>query len=295
LPAAKGERVRLAEHRECEFFLVRYVPDPVKNEFVNVGVLLREAGQADKAADNTIVRFTRDWRRVRCIEPDADVEMLEGLESEIRRRLGENSADVQAGIQSMLEAVQDSFSTTVQVTAAQGCLAESLPAKLEQLMQIFVEPRKRPAVARTTGRQAIHGQMRTQFERAGVWDLMRKRIAAASYTSAGDPLRIDCGYRPNGVVRMFHAVSLEGDLETAKVLPFSVAAMREGVKRIENAELELTAIVEPLMEVRGGQDEGDRTAQYRFAVDTMERQAIRVLTTSDMPRVAEAARVDLRI
>ncbi|HEY0760271.1 MAG TPA: DUF3037 domain-containing protein, partial [Acidisarcina sp.] len=136
-------------------------------------------------------------------------------------------------------------------------------------------------------------EMRTQFERAGVWDLMRKRIAAASYTGAGDPLRIDCGYRPNGVIRMFHAVSLEGDLETAKVLAFSMEAMRSGVRRVEGATLELTAVVEPLAEVRGGQEEGDRTAQYRFAVETMESQTIRVLTTSDLGRVAEAARIDL--
>jgi hypothetical protein len=29
--------------------------------------------------------------------------------------------------------------------------------------------------------------------------LMRKRIAAAEYTRPGDPLRIDAGYRPNGM------------------------------------------------------------------------------------------------
>ena len=26
-------------------------------------------------------RFTRDWRRVRCLDPEADVEMLEALEA----------------------------------------------------------------------------------------------------------------------------------------------------------------------------------------------------------------------
>ena len=26
--------------RECEFFLMKYVPDPVRNEFVHVGVVL---------------------------------------------------------------------------------------------------------------------------------------------------------------------------------------------------------------------------------------------------------------
>ena len=30
--------------KQCEFQLIRYVPDPVRNEFVHIGVLLREAG-----------------------------------------------------------------------------------------------------------------------------------------------------------------------------------------------------------------------------------------------------------
>jgi hypothetical protein len=43
----------------------------------------------------------------------------------------------------------------------------------------------------------IQAGMRGEFERAGVWDLLRKQIRAAEYTRPGDPLRIDMGYRPN--------------------------------------------------------------------------------------------------
>ena len=75
---------------------------------------------------------------------------------------------------------------------------------------------------------------------------MRKRIAASAYTRPGDPLKIDCGYRPNGIIRMFQAVSLEGDLEAAKVLSYSAARLREGVQRVENGALDLAAVVEPL-------------------------------------------------
>ncbi len=105
---------------------------------------------------------------------------------------------------------------------------------------------------------------------------------------------------------MFHAVSLEGDLETAKVLAFSIAGLREGVRRVDQADLELTAVVEPLgawedritgkaARTAAAAIDTDRVAQYRFAVETMERETIRVLTTSDLPRVAEAARRELRV
>ena len=66
---------------------------------------------------------------------------------------------------------------------------------------------------------------------------MRKRIAASQYTRPGDPLKVDCGYRPNGVIRMFQAVSLEGDLEAAKVLAFAADKLRAGVQRVEGASL----------------------------------------------------------
>ena len=269
------------ERQPCEFFLVRYVPDPVKNEFVNIGVLLRQAGRPE----STVVRFTRDWSRVRCVDPDADTAMLEAMESEVRRRLLEEG-------QPVMKTLDDSFSNLLQITPSKACLAESMPAEIEQLMQLHIEARKRQTVARRGGRMAIHARMRTEFERAGVWDLLQKRIAVASYTEPGDTLRIDCGYRPNGEIRMFHAVSLESDSELAKVLAFGAASLREGVKRKTNADLELTAIVEP---VTAWRDDEERLAQYEFSRKTMEAQDIRVLTTSDLGRVAETARRELRV
>ena len=68
--------------RMCEFQLLRYVPDAVRDEGVHIGVILREQGSA-----HAEVRFTHDWRRVRCLDPDADTALLEGMESELRLRL----------------------------------------------------------------------------------------------------------------------------------------------------------------------------------------------------------------
>src|ERR1700691_200562 len=77
------------QRRACEFQLLRYVPDAVRNEYVHIGVILREPATAENPAQ-VEVRFTRDWRRVRCLEPDADTALLEGMESELRRRLQAN-------------------------------------------------------------------------------------------------------------------------------------------------------------------------------------------------------------
>jgi Protein of unknown function (DUF3037) len=274
------------------FFLIRYVPDVVKGEFTNIGVVLREAGGGapDAAkADSTVVRFTRDWSRVRCMDADADIGLLEALEGEIADRLRMSATDPKP----VLALLQDTLSNSVQISEARASLAESMPAEMEQLMRMYVEPLKVKVSRQRTGRAAITGAMRSEFERAGVWGLMRKRIAASLYTGPGDPMKIDCGYRPNGIIRMFQAVSLEGDVEAAKGLAYSAPQLREGVLRVESAKLELTAVVEPLRTVSDIEDEAmDR---YRFGVEAMERQEIRVVTISDLARVAETARVELRV
>jgi len=276
------------ERLPCEFFLIRYVPDVVKGEFANIGVLLREAGRDDSA----VVRFTRDWTRVRCMDADADIGLLESLESDIGARLQMAGTDA-PGMKPVMEILQDTLANSVQITEVKACLAESLPAEIEQLMRMYVEPLKVKTERKRTGRAAIAGAMRTEFERAGVWGLMRKRIAASLYTRAGDPMKIDCGYRPNGVIRMFQAVSLEGDVEAAKGLAYSAPQLIEGVQRVEAARLELTAIVEPLRAVSDTEDEA--MERYRFGVEAMERQEIRVVTVSDLARVAETARLELRV
>jgi len=276
----------------CEFFLIRYVPDAVKGEYTNIGVLLREAGREESAR----VRFTRDWSRVRCMDADADIGLLEALEGEIDTRLRLGLADHKP----VVAVIEDTFSNSIQMTEARACLAENMVTELELLMRLHVEPLRVKQDRQRTGRAVIASAMRRQFERAGVWALMRKRIAASMYTLPGDPMKIDCGYRPNGVIKMFHAVSLDGDVEAAKVLAYTAPQLRDGVVRVEGARLELTAVVEPLRAVSDEDQEkhefeDESVERYRFGVETMESQQIRVVTVNDLARAAQTARIDLRL
>jgi hypothetical protein len=277
---------------QCEFHLLRYVPDVVKNEFVNIGVMLREAGRTE----TTRVRFTRDWSRVRCLDPDADTALLEAMEGELALRVREGGT----GSKPVMQMLEESLSTSVQITESRGALAESVPAEMDQLMRMYVEPSREKIVRRKSGRVGIAAQMRSTFEHAGVWELMRKRITASQYTRPGDPLKLDCGYRfgpasetGGGVVRIFQAVSLEGDLEAAKVLAYSADRLRAGVQRVEHASLDLAAIVEPLRTL--ATDSGEAEDRYRFGVETMEEQGLRVLTVAQLPGAAETARKELRV
>src|ERR1035438_5990855 len=80
----------MPDFKHCDFFLLRYVPDVVKQEFVNIGVVMLEVGDSGF----TDVRFTRDWRRVRCLDPEVDIELLQSYEDELRRLLQSRAAEV---------------------------------------------------------------------------------------------------------------------------------------------------------------------------------------------------------
>ncbi|MGB0065191.1 MAG: DUF3037 domain-containing protein, partial [Terracidiphilus sp.] len=105
--------------RECEFQLLRYVPDAVRNEYVTIGAILRERaaaeGEPGLPQERVEVRFTRDWRRVRCLDPDADTALLEGMESELRQRLTEPSSG-QEPRGKLMRILEESLSLNVQMT-----------------------------------------------------------------------------------------------------------------------------------------------------------------------------------
>jgi len=123
----------MPERRPCEFFLVRYVPDPIKEEFVNIGlVLVCGAIQSDALVE---VRFSCNWKRVLRLDPHADIEMLAALAKEIRERLAEPGADRER----MLSLMRDSFSNTVQVSPPKACLAESPRGEADRLAQMYLE------------------------------------------------------------------------------------------------------------------------------------------------------------
>ena len=292
------------ERVPCEFSLIRYVPDVVKGEFVNIGVLLREAGREEtRGGGRVAVRFTRDWRRVRCVDADADIGLLEGMETEFRGRLerGTSATDPKG----LLEVLEDTLSNSVQVSEGRATLAEDLAAEMELLMRMYVEPmrvgRARDKVR--SGRAALLAEMRRAFESVGAWGIMDKRVPASRYTQPGDTLRIDCMYRAREVqpaaLRMFQAVSLEGEVEAAKGLAFSAAYLRAGAREGrdgEKSELELTAVVEPVRSLGNPDEEGDEAVErYDFAVRMMEHEGIRVLPVSQLEGAARTAKLALRL
>ena len=267
----------MANRQQCSFFLLRYVPDAVKNEFVNIGlVLLPPGGDAE-------LRFTHDWSRVRCLDAEADVELLGALESDLRGQLH----GLNAGRESILRRIQDSFSNALQPSEIKACLAESPALEADELARLYLERPHRRAQREPSARQIIRERMQQEFEKVGVWPLMWHNVEAAKYTRKGDPLKIDCGYSPNGTVKLFHALAIETDPNSAKVLAFSYPPLADGILKIESKRADLAAVVDD--------DLPTDEEQTSFALDILRSQRIRIVPISHMPGEAQNAASEMRI
>lgn len=267
----------MARMEKCNFFVLRYVPDTVKNEFVNIGLVLLPEGSAPE------VRFTHDWTRVRCIDAQADVEVLEALENDLRDQL----RGVNGDRESILRRIQDSFSNALQPSEFKACLAESPAAEADKLAKLYLERQRQRTHREMSTRQMIRQRMQQEFETFGVWQLMNKDIAAEKYTRKGDPLRIDCGYSPNGMVKLFHALAIETDPNSAKVLAFSFPRLAEGIRKEQSKQSELTAVIEDDLPP---EDEG-----VTFAQDTLRQQRIRIARLAEIAAIAQTAARELRL
>jgi hypothetical protein len=268
----------MGEKRHLDFFLLRYVPDAVKDEFVNIGVVMVEAGA--NGAGFADVRFTRDWRRVRCLDPQADVEMLSALEREIHGQLA-TTHDREV----LLRRLEDSFSNVIQLSPAKGCLAEDPAREIEAMASMYLEGAKVGGKREVSGRQRILGKMRDAFAQAGVEKLL-DQVPVAPYTKPGDPFKFDFGYRVAGEIKLFHAVSLKAGVDAAVLLAARYPRIAPVMSRVAEAAPVLTAVVDD--DLDRGQD------SVQFALSMMEDEKIRIAAAAEMPMIAEVARRELR-
>jgi hypothetical protein len=188
-----------------------------------------------------------------------------------------------------LRRIQDSFSNAIQPSEFQACLAVSPATEADELARLYLErPPRKQSTREPSGRAAIAARIRSEFEAFGIRPpLLQERIPVSRYTLSGDPLKIDCGYSPNGTVKLFHALTLSSDVNAAKVLAFSFPQLAQGIRKAEGKQAQLTAILED--------DLPANDASVIFARTTLEQNAIHIAPVSAMPQIARQAARELGI
>lgn len=269
----------MAEKRKLEFFLLRYVPDAVKGEFVNFGLVA--IGGGPTGAVLTDVRFTRDTSRLLCLDPQADLDVLEKLQDELRREIG--SAKDQA---ELLRRIEDSFSNVIQLSPVMPAVTEKIAAaEIEEVARVFLETTKTRRTREPSGRKKILDTMREEFEKAGVLTLLNP-VPVEPYTKAGDPLEFDFGYNTGKDLKLFHAVSLRASVDLAVTLAARYPTIAPVMEKLVGAAPMLTAVVEAELD--------RKRTEVGFALEMMEDNKIRVASTLEMAGIAGKAQDELR-
>jgi hypothetical protein len=292
------DEMRAAEGnlREFSYRVIRYTPNLVRDEWVNIGVILGEdagraaPGERPGELPGTARRQARliesdgEMARVRRLHPAADVALLRSLGPQFESQLSSdgNGGGPGPDAAGLLRRLEDSLSTAVQFGPQKAVLAEDFDLELDRLYQAHVSPPRgaRGGLLENT-RAWIHAKLRDVFLRRKLHakSSWQKSVPVEEFTQPGDPLKIDYAYRSNGTRGFIEAISLWRDPAQAKVLAYTAECIRARVA----AKTEFTAVVE--------MEPARENPRHQFVARLFKEQDIDVVPLNRIEKFAEELRV----
>jgi len=209
--------------RSLAYRILRYTPNLVRDEWVNIGILLFAPDTGERRL--RLIEEPEEYNRVRSLHPQADQGLLRRLRDDLEDRFeSANESNVNGGDwQALLAKWDDTLSNALQLAQQKGTLAQDLDAELERLYNDHVALQRAP---RRPGAPATRGQMRSYcsqvFRQARLWERIEKFIPVAEFTFPGDPMRVDYAYRHNGKRGFVQTLSVTRASGDVKGLAYTV-------------------------------------------------------------------------
>lgn len=210
--------------------VIRYTPSLVRDEWVNIGVLVFHSQSGELRL--RLIEGQDEYSRVRRFHPEADESALHALQEELLRRFEQASEIIRArgkaNVQDIVNDWDKSLSNGVQLAGPKGVLADNLDEELERLYADHVAvPRATTRVGLPGSRSTIRAYCSQVFRQARMWDLLSRSVRVSEFTFAGDPMRLDFGYRRNGTRGFVHALSVSRSPQDAKLLAYTAKRIQE--------------------------------------------------------------------
>jgi hypothetical protein len=254
--------------------ILRYTPDLVRDEWVNVGVLLEETRGSRHAM--RLIEEPRELARVRRLHPDADEDLLRSLPFEFDARMRGPDREVAT----YLEKLEQNLSNALQFSPQKALLADNFDQELDRLYRDHVTPpsRREGGILQST-RDWMREKLNDVFRRHRVLGKLEQRVRIEGFTEPGDPMRLDYGYQ-NGVRGFIHSISLRRDIPQAKVLAYTAQCIHA-----RDALAQITAITEV-------EPAGDNP-RHQFVERLFAEQKIRIVPMNRVESFAEELRLQL--
>src|SRR5277367_4121411 len=271
----KTELRTLEPKSTLRYRILRYTPDLVRDEWVNIGVLLEETRGSRHAL--RLIEEPREIARIRRLHPDADEDLLRSLPVEFDARLRGPDRDVST----YLEKLEQNLSNALQFSPQKALLADNFDAELDRLYRDHVAPPSRRAegILQST-RDWMREKLNDVFRRHRVLGKLEQRVRIEGFTQPGDPLRLDYGYQ-NGVRGFIQSVSLRRDLPQAKALAYTA-----GCIHARDRLAEITAITDMAPDAEN--------ARHVFVEKLFAGEGIRIVAMSQVEGFAEELRARMQ-
>ena len=216
--ADASRRTATPDEKACAYRILRYTPNLVRDEWVNIGVLLFDPQTGERRL--RLIEEQEEYNRVRRLHPQADEFLLRALRDDLEDRF--QSAGGNGDWMQLLAKWDDTLSNALQLAPQKGVFASDLDAELERLYADHVAPQRAPSRVGAPGSRAtVRSYCSQVFKQARLWDRLEKAVRAEEYTFPGDPMRLDYSYRRNGTRGFVQTLSVTRAPADAKLLAYT--------------------------------------------------------------------------
>jgi Protein of unknown function (DUF3037) len=211
---------------------LRYTSDLVRDEWVNIGVLLFDP--LTGVLGLRLIEEQEEYARIRRLHPAVQEDTLRGFRDHLEDRFATYLQDTRArqdeevrvgeALQKLVKNWDDTLSNGFQLAPQKGVYAEDLAAELERLYADHVaSPRKASRVGVPGSRAMIRKHCSDVWHAGGLWNRINKGVRVSEFTFAGDPMRIDYGYGRNGTRRYVQSLSVSRAPADCKLYAYTAA------------------------------------------------------------------------
>jgi hypothetical protein len=262
-PRTESPGATFAGEQACAYRILRYTPNLVRDEWVNIGVLVFDPASGERRL--RLIEEQEEFSRVRRLHPQADEFLLRGLRDDLEDRFQSAGAGNGAslGWQQLLAKWDDTLSNAIQLAPQKGTLTGDLDAELERLYADHVAPQRAPGRVGAPGSRATLRSYCSQvFKQARLWDRLQKSVRAEEFTFPGDPMRLDYSYRRNGTQGFVQTLSVSRAPGDAKLLAYTA----ERIVSKARLKTEFAAVTD--VELK------DSNERHRFVRDTLRQVGV---------------------
>jgi Protein of unknown function (DUF3037) len=246
-----------AEERNYDCRILRYSPNLVRDEWVNIGVLLVDPRTGERRL--RLIEDAEEYARVRRLHRNLDEPALrqlrDGLEERFATALANGAATSGRNgviMEELLHKWDEVLSTTLQLAPPKVVVATDLDAEVERLYRDHVAVPRQPARIGAPGtRPQMRAYCQQVLRQARIWDRIGKFVPVAEYTFPGDPMKMDYSYRRNGTRGFVHTLSVTRAPGAAKEFAYTA----EHIAAKSSLKTEFTAVTDVEL---GAEKERDR-------------------------------------